>query len=124
VAIRTFDVIYELLEDVEGLMQGLLPPKQVEHISGHAEVRQLFPIPRVGTVAGCFVPDGKIRRSDMVRVVRDGVPVYAGKLASLRRFKDDVREVQAGMECGMRVENFDDVKVGDLLEAFVIEEIR
>jgi translation initiation factor IF-2 len=124
VPIRTFDVVYELLEDVEALAKGLLPPTLVEHISGHAEVRQLFVIPRVGTVVGCFVPDGKIRRNDMVRVVRDGVPVYSGNLASLRRFKDDVREVQAGMECGMRIENFNDVKVGDRLEAFTIEEVR
>ncbi len=124
VAIRTFDVVYELLDDMEQLALGLLPPKKVEHVSGHAEVRQLFIIPRVGTIAGSFVPDGKIRRSDMVRVVRDGVPVYSGKLASLRRFKDDVREVQAGMECGLKIEQFDDVKVGDILEAYVVEEIR
>ena len=109
---------------MEQLALGLLPPKKVEHVSGHAEVRQLFIIPRVGTIAGSFVPDGKIHRNDMVRVVRDGVPVYSGKLASLRRFKDDVREVQAGMECGLKIEQFDDVKVGDILEAYVVEEIR
>ena len=124
VTIHTFDIVYELLENVEKLLLGLLPPKLVEHVGGHAEVRQLFVIPRVGTVAGSFVPDGKILRSDMIRVVRDGIPVYSSKLASLRRFKDDVREVQAGMECGIRIENFNDIKVGDILEAYVVEEIR
>jgi translation initiation factor IF-2 len=122
VPVRTFDVIYEMLDDVRGAMEGMLPPRQVEVISGHAEVRQLFVIPRQGTVAGSFVPEGVIRRENQIRVLRDGVPVYSGKLASLRHFKDDVREVQSGSECGMRIENFDDVKVGDVLESFMIEE--
>jgi len=122
VPIRTFDVIYELLDDVRGAMQGMLPPRRVEVVSGHAEVRQLFVIPRQGTVAGSFIPEGVIKRENEVRVLRDGVLIYSGKLASLRHFKDDVREVQSGTECGMRIENFDDVKVGDVLESFVVEE--
>jgi translation initiation factor IF-2 len=122
VQIRTFDVVYELLDDLAALMTGLLPPKEVETVSGHAEVRQLFHIPRRGTIAGCLVPEGTIRRSDRMRVIRDGVPIYAGGIESLRHFKDDVREVRQGLECGIRVANFDDYKVGDILESFHIEE--
>jgi translation initiation factor IF-2 len=124
VVVRTFDIVYELLDDVKALAVGMLPPKLVEQVSGHAEVRQLFTIPRVGTIAGCQVPEGVIRRNNMIRVIRDGVPVYSGRVASLRRFKEDVREVQSSMECGIRVENFDDVKVGDILESYSLEEIR
>ncbi|MFQ5513389.1 MAG: translation initiation factor IF-2 [Myxococcota bacterium] len=124
VNVRSFDIVYELLDDVQALAQGLLPPKLVEQVTGHAEVRELFVIPRVGTVAGCYVPEGVIRRSNLVRVVRNGVPIYSGRLASLRRFKEDVREVSGPIECGMKVENFDDVKVGDVLESYVVEETR
>jgi translation initiation factor IF-2 len=122
IEIRTFDVVYELLDDVTALMTGLLPPKTNEVVSGHAEVRQLFVIPRRGTVAGCAVVDGVMKRSDQVRVVRNGVPVYAGGMDSLRHVKDDVREVRSPMECGIRVANYNDYKVGDVLEAFHIEE--
>ena len=122
VQIRTCDIGYELLEDVHALMAGLLPPKVIETISGHAEVRQLFPIPKKGTVAGCIVEDGVIRRTDSVRVIRDGVPVYSSKLESLRHFKDDAKEARAGTECGLMVANFSDVKVGDKIEAFSVEE--
>lgn len=122
VEIRTFDVVYELLDDMVALMSGLLPPKIIESVTGHAEVRQLFTIPRLGTIAGCFVPEGAIRRGNRIRVLRDGVPIYAGPLRSLRRFKDDVREVLAGLECGIGVENFNDVKVGDILESYSVEE--
>ena len=120
--VRLYDVVYDLVDDVTGIMLGLLPPKLTEKVEGHAEVRQLFQIPRVGTIAGCFVPDGLIKRSNAVRVVRDGVVAYSGKLASLRRVKDDVREVQSGLECGIRVENYNDVKVGDILESYIVEE--
>jgi translation initiation factor IF-2 len=122
VELRTSDIVYELIDDMRAAMAGLLPPRVVEKVTGHAEVRQLFPIPRIGTVAGCAVAGGAIRRSDRIRVVRDGVPVYTGKLASLRRFKEDVREVVAPLECGIGIENFNDVKVGDVLEAFSVEE--
>jgi translation initiation factor IF-2 len=124
VEVRIFDIVYELLDDARALMQGLLPPKVTEQIRGHAEVRDLFPIPRIGTIAGCYVSSGSIRRSDAVRVVRDGVPIYTGRIQSLRRFKDDAREVMTGMECGIHVERFNDVKVGDILESFVLEETR
>ena len=120
--VRLYEVVYDLIDDVTRVMLGLLPPKLTEKVEGHAEVRQLFQIPRVGTIAGCFVPDGLIKRSNSIRVVRDGVVAYSGRLASLRRVKDDVREVQSGLECGIRVENYNDVKVGDILESFVVEE--
>ncbi len=122
VLIRTFDVVYELLDDLAALMTGLLPPKQIETVSGHAEVRALFHVPRRGTIAGCFVPEGIIRRSDRMRVIRDGLPIYAGPIESLRHFKDDVREVRQGFECGIKVAMFDDYKVGDVLESFKVEE--
>ena len=124
VEIRSYDVVYELVDDVTNLMVGLLPPKILERVDGHAEVRQLFPIPRVGVAAGCFVAEGVFRRANKIRVMRDGVTVYTGNTGSLRRIKDDVREVQAGLECGIRVENFNDVKVGDILESFETEETR
>jgi translation initiation factor IF-2 len=122
VDIHTFDIVYELLDETKRLMTGLLPPKMVEKVTGHAEVRELFPIRGGGTIAGCFVADGVIRRSNLMRVVRNGVPVYTGKLDSLRRFKDDVREVQQNFECGIHIENYNDVKVGDRLESYEIEE--
>ncbi len=124
VEVRTFDIVYELLDDVRALMQGLLPPRITEQLRGHAQVRELFTIPRIGTIAGCYVESGSIRRSDSIRVVRDGRPIYDGKIQSLRRFKDDAREVSTGMECGIHLERYNDLKVGDLLESFVLEETR
>jgi translation initiation factor IF-2 len=120
--VRTFDIVYELLDDARGLMEGLLPKRRTEKVVGHALVKQLFQVPRIGTVAGCEMREGAVRRSNRVRVVRDGVQVYDGKLSSLRRFKDDVREVSAPLECGMGVENYNDVKVGDMIEAYEVEE--
>jgi len=122
VEIRCFDIVYELFDETKSLMEGLLPPKLVETISGHAQVRELFTVPRLGTIAGCQVPEGVIRRNNSIRVLRDGVPVYTGRVESLRRFKDDVREVAAPLECGIKVENFNDIKVGDILESFRVEE--
>jgi len=122
VQIRTFDIVYDVLDEAQQLMQGLLPPKRTEKVLGQAEVRKLFVIPGIGTVAGCFVPEGQIRRNARVRVVRDGVVGYTGRLSSLRRFKDDVREVASGLECAMCIENYNDVKVGDTLESFEVEE--
>jgi translation initiation factor IF-2 len=122
--LRTFDIVYELLDEARGLMEGLLPKRRTERVLGHAVVKQLFQVPRIGTVAGCEVREGTVRRPNRVRVVRDGVPVYDGKLSSLRRFKDDVREVAAPLECGMAVENYNDVKVGDTIEAYEVEETQ
>src|SRR2546422_279043 len=123
VEIRTYRIIYEAVEEVRAAMEGLLAPEKKEVILGEAEVRQIFKIAKVGTVAGCFVRSGVIPRTAKVRVVRDGVEVYDGSLASLKRFKDDVREVREGFECGIGIENFNDVKVGDVIEAYKIEEV-
>jgi translation initiation factor IF-2 len=123
VEIRTYRIIYEAVEEVKAAMEGLLTPEKKEIVLGEAEVRQLFKIAKVGTIGGCFVRSGVIPRTARVRVIRDGVEVYDGTLASLKRFKEDVREVREGFECGIGVENFNDVKVGDLLEAYRIEEV-
>ena len=123
VEIRTYRIIYEAVEEVRAAMEGLLTPEKKEVILGEAEVRQIFKIAKVGTVAGCFVRSGVIPRTAKVRVIRDGVEVYDGGLASLKRFKDDVREVREGFECGIGIENFNDVKVGDVIEAYKIEEV-
>jgi translation initiation factor IF-2 len=123
VEIRTYRIIYEAVEEVKAAMEGLLAPEKREVVLGEAEVRQIFKIAKVGTIAGSFVRSGVIPRTGRVRVIRDGVEVYDGTLASLKRFKDDVREVREGFECGIGVENFNDLKTGDLIEAYRIEEI-
>jgi translation initiation factor IF-2 len=122
VDIRLYRVIYEAVDEVKKAMGGLLAPEEREVIQGTAEVRNVFKIPKIGLVAGCFVTDGAIPRTANVRVVRDGVEVYSGRIGSLRRFKDDVREVKSGFECGIGIENFQDVKVGDVLEAYTVEQ--
>jgi translation initiation factor IF-2 len=120
--IRIYRVIYEAVEDIRAALSGLLAPKVDEQILGEAQVRELFHVPRAGTIAGCLISSGQIMRSSIVHVVRDGVIVYDGQLSSLRRFKDDVSEVQNGFECGMSVENFNDIKVGDVIEAYQLVE--
>jgi translation initiation factor IF-2 len=123
VEIRLYTIIYNILDDIRSAAEGLLAPTIKERVMGHAEVRQLFSVPKMGTIAGCYVNDGLISRSNTkVRVVRDQVMVYEGKIGSLRRFKDDAREVQQGYECGIGIENFNDLKIGDVLEAYVLEE--
>ena len=124
VDMRFYNVIYDVIKDVKGAMVGLMESTYKEHVMGIAEVREVFQIPRVGAIAGSYVTDGKIERGQNIRVVRDGVVLYEGKNSSLRRFKDDVKEVQAGYECGIGVENFNDIKVGDVLECYYLEEIR
>jgi len=123
VEIRTYRIIYEAVEEVKAAMEGLLTPEKKEVVLGEAEVRQTFKIAKIGTIAGCFVRSGVIPRTARVRVIRDGVEVYEGTIASLKRFKDDVREVRESFECGIGIENFNDVKVGDLIEAYRIEEV-
>jgi translation initiation factor IF-2 len=124
VDIRLYNVIYEAIEDVRKALEGLLEPTLKEKTLGRAEVRQVFPISRIGTVAGCYVLDGFISRSsDGTRIIRDSIVIYEGKISSLKRFKEDVREVQSGYECGIMIENFNDLKVGDILENFIIEKI-
>ncbi|MEM6782600.1 MAG: translation initiation factor IF-2 [Bacteroidota bacterium] len=123
--IRTYSVIYDAIQDVRDALEGLLSPEEKEIIIGSVEIRETFRIPKVGTIAGCYVLDGKIRRSDRVRLVRDGVVVYTGNIGSLKRFKDDVREVASGYECGLNIEGFNDIKVGDQIEVFeIVEEKR
>ncbi len=124
VDMRFYDVIYDVIKDMKNAMAGLMASRFEERILGSAEVREVFQIPKVGNIAGCYVTDGKIERGQNLRLLRDGVVVYQGKNSSLRRFKDDVKEVQAGYECGIGIENFNDIKVGDAIECFYLEEIR
>ena len=124
VEIRTYRVIYDLIDDVKKAMAGMLEPEYEEVVLGRAEVRQVFNVPKVGKVAGCYVLEGKITRNAQIRVLRDGVIVHEGKLASLKRFKDDVREVAAGYECGMAIDGFQDIKEGDIIEAYELQEVR
>jgi translation initiation factor IF-2 len=123
VDIRTYRVIYDAIDDIKAALSGLLKPEQREQILGEAEVRQMFRVPKLGVIAGCYVRSGLIRRNASARLVRDGVVVYDGKIASLRRFKDDVAEVRDGFECGIGLENFQDVKDGDLIEAYRVDEV-
>jgi len=124
VDVRSYDVIYHALDDIRKAMVGMLEPTFEEEVIGLAEVRETFSVPKIGTIAGCAVIDGKILRNARVRVLRDGVVIYTGKIESLRRFKDDVKEVQTGYECGIGVERFNDIKIGDSLEAFIMNEIE
>jgi translation initiation factor IF-2 len=121
--VRLYRVIYQAVEDIKNALSGLLAPAEEEVELGRAEVRATFSVPKLGRVAGCYVTDGTIQRGARARLVRDGAVVYEGRIASLRRFKDDVREVQEGFECGIGLENFQDVKEGDLIEAFEIREV-
>ncbi len=123
VDIRYYDVIYNATKDIRLAMAGLLDPTYKEKIIGHAEVREVFRIPKVGVVAGCYVTDGHLERNCRVRLLRDQVVIFDGKISSLRRFKDDAREVQAGYECGVGVENFQDIKQGDVFEAYQLEKV-
>ena len=123
VDIRLYRVIYDCINEIEAAMKGMLAPKFKESIIGHAEVRETYKVSKVGTVCGCYCTDGKIQRGCQVRILRDNIVVHEGELASLRRFKDDVREVAAGYECGMQVEKFNDIKIGDVIECFVMEQI-
>jgi translation initiation factor IF-2 len=124
VDLRTYRVIYQLTDDIQQALVGMLAPERVEETIGEAEVRQLFRISRIGVIAGCHVTNGTVRRNASVRVVRDGTVVYEGAVASLKRFKEDVREVQSGFECGIQIESFNDVKEGDVLEFYETKEIE
>jgi len=123
VDVRTYRVIYDAIEDIKDAMHGMLEPEFVEEETGKAEIRDIFKVSGIGTIAGCYVTDGKIQRNSQVRLVRDGIVIHDGKLASLKRFKDDVKEVASGYECGMSIENFNDLKLGDVIEAYVMKEV-
>ena len=124
VDVRTYRVIYECLEEIEAAMKGMLAPKFKENLLGHAEVRQTIHVPNVGTIAGCYIQDGKVTRAAQIRVVRDGIVIFEDKISSLKRFKDDAREVASGYECGVGLDKFNDIKVGDILEAFIMEQVE
>ncbi|MBO5219392.1 MAG: translation initiation factor IF-2 [Clostridia bacterium] len=124
VEIRTYRIIYECIEEIEAAMKGMLAPTFKEVLLGHAEVRQTIHVPNVGTIAGSYVQDGKVSRNAQIRVVRDGVVILEDKISSLKRFKDDAKEVAQGFECGIGLERFNDIKEGDVLEAFVMEEVK
>lgn len=123
VDVRCYSIVYEMIDEIKKAMAGMLAPTIVEKVMGRAEVRNTFSVPKIGTIGGCFVQDGKIQRSNGVRLIRDGKVVYEGKIGSLKRFKDDAREVATGFECGIGIENFNDLKVGDIIEAFIKEEV-
>ena len=124
VEIKLYDIIYNVIADVRAAMEGLLEPEYREVVQGRAEVRELFKVPKVGTIAGCYVTDGKIMRSNNLKLVRDSVVVFDGKILSLKRFKDDAREVLAGFECGIGIEGFNDIHPGDVIEAYAIETLE
>jgi translation initiation factor IF-2 len=124
VEIRLYNIIYNVINDVKSALEGMLEPEKREEILGTAEVRETFKIAKVGTVAGCFVTEGKILRNARARLIRNGIVIYDGKIASLKRFKDDVKEVEAGLECGIALENYNDIKVGDIIEAYNILEVK
>jgi translation initiation factor IF-2 len=123
VEIRNYSVIYEAVEDVKLGLEGLLRPEEREIILGTAEVRETFKVPKAGTIAGCYVSSGVIQRNMPIRLLRDYVQVYGGKIDSLKRFKDDVKEVRESYECGISIENFNDIKVGDVIESYRVEEV-
>lgn len=124
VDIRLYSVIYDAINEVKSALEGLLSPVISEEVTATVEVREVFKVPKVGTVAGCYVTDGKIARSNKIRIIRDGIVIHQGEILSLKRFKDDVREVDAGYECGISIVNFNDIKVGDIIEAFKIVETK
>lgn len=123
VDVRLYSVIYDAIDEVKLALEGILEPVRREVVRGHAEIRELFHVPNVGTVAGCYVSDGHIHRNSSVRLIRDNVVIYTGRISSLRRFKDDVNEVQSGYECGIGIEKYNDIKQGDIIEPYVTEEI-
>jgi translation initiation factor IF-2 len=123
VEIRTYEIIYQVLEDIENAMVGMLAPEFEEIVTGEAEVREVFRVPRIGGIAGCYVLSGTITRGSKVRFLREGTIIWKGAIQSLRRFKDDVREVNAGFECGIGLSDFQDLKQGDIIETFEEREI-
>jgi len=124
VDVRYYDVIYQILNDIKDAMVGMLEPVYKENVIGRAEVRQTFHVPKVGTIAGSYVLDGRIERNAKVRVLRDQVVLYDGKINSLKRFKEDAKEVKAGFECGIGIENYNDLKLNDILEVYELQEIK
>jgi translation initiation factor IF-2 len=123
VEIRKYNIIYDAVDDIRSAMEGLLSPDLKEETIGTVDVRQVFKVPKIGTIAGCYVKTGRVRRNAQVRLIRESVQIYEGKISSLKRFKDDAREVEAGFECGIGIEGYQDIRVGDEIEAFEIREV-
>ena len=123
VDVRLYSIIYDAIDEIRSALEGILEPVEREVVRGHAEIRELFHVPNVGTIAGCYITDGNIHRNSNVRLIRDNVVIYTGKISSLRRFKDDVNEVQSGYECGIGIENYNDIKQGDIIEPYITEEV-
>ena len=124
VEIKPYSIIYQVIEDVEAAMKGMLDPEFEEKVIGNVEVRQTFRISNVGTIAGGYVISGKVERNANVRVIRENVVIHDGHLSTLKRFKDDVKEVTKGFECGIQIENYNDIKEGDIIEVYIMEEIK
>ena len=124
VDIRLYSIIYDAIEEVKSAMEGMLSPEIKEEITATVEVRETFKITKVGTVAGCMVKEGKIKRTNKIRLIRDGIVIYSGDLGSLKRFKEDVKEVATGYECGLNIANYNDIKIGDLIEAYEEVEVK
>ena len=124
IEIRLYSIIYNAIEELKSAMEGMLEPKVEEKIVGNIEVRDVFKVTKVGTVAGCYVTEGKVTRQNKVRLIRDGIVIYSGEMASLKRFKDDVKEVTSGMECGIAIKNFNDIKAGDVIEGYEETEVK
>ena len=124
VEIKQYSVIYHAIADVEAAMKGMLDPEYEEKVIGNAEIRQTFKVSNVGTIAGCYVTNGKVSRNAGIRIIRDNVVIHDGKLISLKRFKDDAKEVAAGYECGIQLADYNDIQEGDIIEAFIMEQIK
>ncbi|PKP56907.1 hypothetical protein CVT91_11975 [Candidatus Atribacteria bacterium HGW-Atribacteria-1] len=124
VDIRLYKIIYDLIDEIKSALKGYLKPKIEEYICGQVEVREVFKIPKIGTIAGSYVLNGKISNNDKIRVIRDGKLIYEGKVSSLKRFKEDVKEVNTGFECGIGIEKFNDIKLKDILEFYTFREIK
>ncbi|MCK4979406.1 MAG: translation initiation factor IF-2, partial [Candidatus Delongbacteria bacterium] len=124
IEIRLYSIIYNLIEDMKNALEGLLKPLITEELLGSAEVRELFKVPKMGTIAGCYVTNGKVIRNAMLKLIRDEIEIYQGKLSSLRRMKDDAKEVMSGFECGIGIEKYNDFKIGDVIEVFELKETQ
>ena len=124
IEIRAYSIIYDAINDIKEAMEGLLSPELKEQVTGNIEIRETFKVSKVGTIAGCMVLDGKVYRTSKIRIIRDGVVVHEGELASLKRFKDDVKEVAKGYECGLNIKNYNDIQVNDIIEAYETVEVK
>jgi translation initiation factor IF-2 len=124
IQIKYYNIIYDAIDEIKAAMEGLLEPKFEEKIVGNIEIREVFKVSKVGTIAGCYVLDGKVARSNSIRIIRDGIVIHSGELDSLKRFKDDVKDVTKGYECGLKIKNYNEIQVGDIVEAFEQVEVK